>query len=90
MRDRGLTLKVVASMAEVSLSTVADWQSGTSPADLQAVNRLARSLGVSFSYLLLGVADDVMRPSSFAEIFDETDLFNGIVRISIKKLNVRE
>ncbi|MEK2687432.1 helix-turn-helix domain-containing protein [Bdellovibrio sp. GT3] len=89
MKERKLTFKMVAQMAGVSVSVVSDWTAGNSPRDLHAVFRLSQSLGVDFSRLLLGEVQVNREVSSIAELFEETEMFEGLVRVSIKKVQLR-
>lgn len=90
MKERGLTLKQISQMAGVSLSVVSDWTAGNSPRDLQAVYRLSQALGIEFSRLLLGQAEPIKDISSVAELFDEDEIFDGLVRINIKRVSLRD
>ncbi len=53
MTERGLTVRAVGEMAGVGHSVVQNWLTDSSPQDLQAVARLARTLNMSFKGLLL-------------------------------------
>lgn len=90
MKERGLTLKQVAQMAGVSLSVASDWTAGNTPRDLQAVHKLAKSLGVEFSSLLLGESETVREVVSISELFEENEMFDGLVRINIKRVSLRK
>lgn len=91
MNERGLTLRQVAEMAGgVRTSVVHGWISGANPHDLHAISKLARALGISFKALLIGEVEDSFQISSPSELFDETELFNGICRVSISRLNFRK
>jgi transcriptional regulator with XRE-family HTH domain len=90
MKERGLTLKQVAEMSTVKISVVSDWTAGAAPRDLKAVSRLARALGVSFQSLLLGETDEATVIKSIPEIFEESELFEGYCKVSIKKLGIRK
>ncbi|QLY24893.1 helix-turn-helix domain-containing protein [Bdellovibrio sp. KM01] len=89
MKERQLTLKMVAQMAGVSVSVASDWTAGNTPRDLHAVFRLAQGLGIDFSRLLLGEVQTTKEVGSISELFEETDMFEGLVRISIKKVHLR-
>lgn len=54
MKSRNLRISDVSAIAQVSLSVVHGWMTGTNPRDLMAVKRLADSLNVQFAELLLG------------------------------------
>jgi transcriptional regulator with XRE-family HTH domain len=90
MEERGLSLQHVADLAGVSKSIAHGWVNGTVPRDLPAVARLAKALGVSFKSLLLGEPEDIMHAQSLAELYDESLFFEGLCRISIKKLSPRK
>jgi len=90
MRERHLTLKQVSEMANVPLSTVSDWTSNTTPQDLIAVGRLARSLGVSLRELLLNESEEAKTVVNLADLFDEEDFFDDICRVSIRRLRLKK
>lgn len=89
MKERSLTLRNVAAMADVSISVVQNWVSGANPHDLRSIARLAKALGMSFESLLLGTNDEVGQIRSLSEIFDEVQVFDGYCRVNIKKLVAR-
>jgi transcriptional regulator with XRE-family HTH domain len=85
MKSRGLTLKQVADLAGgVRTSVVQNWLSGQTPHDLLAVQRLCKSLKVPFSEFVLGKAEEPQ--FDLQRLYNETDLFEGLCRVSIKKL----
>lgn len=89
MKERNLTLKQVAELAGVRISVVQGWISGANPHDLRSVQKLAKSLGISFESLLLGSTPQQNGIQTPAEVFTETSVFDGICRVSIKKLTPR-
>lgn len=89
MKERDLTLKQIAEMAGVSLSVASDWTAGNTPRDLQAVYKLAKSLGVEFSALLLGQSETTREITSISELLEEDEMFDGLVRINIKRVSLR-
>lgn len=90
MTDRELTIKVVGEMAGVSTSVAQSWLDGSVPHDLQAVARLAKALNMSFKGLLLGEPESAHQRLTAAELFEEQDFFDGICKISIKRLVPRK
>lgn len=90
MKERGLTLKQISQMAGVSLSVASDWTAGNSPRDLRAVHKLSQALGVEFSRLLIGESDTTKEVISLAELFEENEIFDGLVRINIKRVSLRD
>lgn len=76
-------------MAGVSLSVVNDWMAGTNPHNLRAVSKLAKSLGMSLSGLLFGEPEQIHTISSLDEIFEESDVFDGLCRVTVKKVRLR-
>lgn len=90
MKERRLSLKQVAQMSGVSVSVVSDWTAGNVPRDLEAVFRLSTSLGIEFSSLLLGHIEEPKQVSSIAQLFEEDEIFDGLVRINIKKVQLRK
>ncbi|MBC7456949.1 MAG: helix-turn-helix transcriptional regulator [Bdellovibrionaceae bacterium] len=93
MKERGLTMREVAKIAGVSPSTVNDWQSGSTPENYLAVKKLAKELGVSFSFLLTGEEEAVSKNQlpSITEVFDDGGaLFDGYAKITIQRLVPRK
>lgn len=90
MEERQLTVRAIAEMAGVSSSVVQSWLNQAIPHDLQAVAKLAQALGLSFKGLLLGESETINHAITPAEFFDESDLFEGICKVSIKKLTPRK
>lgn len=89
MKERKLSLKQVSQMCGVSTSVVSDWTAGNTPRDLHAVHKLSQALGIDFSRLLFGESDAVKEITSLAELFEENEIFDGLVRINIKRVNLR-
>jgi len=90
MKERNLTLKEIGELAGVGISVVQSWIEKSAPHDLIAVSRLAEKLGVPFKKLLLGVSETVDAATSIGELYDENDLFEGLCKVSIKRLVKRE
>jgi transcriptional regulator with XRE-family HTH domain len=90
MSDRDLTVRAIAEMAGASASVVQSWVSGANPHDLQAVGRLSKALGMTLEELILGQNTPKHGAREISDFFDEQDLFEGICKISIKKLNQRK
>lgn len=88
MDERGLTMAQVGQLAGVSKTVVQSWLSGASPHDLPAVARLAKALGISFKGLLLGATEEDAT-TTVAEMFDEVEFYEGLCKVSIKKLTPR-
>ncbi len=84
-----MTIKQAAQLAGVSTSVVQDWLTGASPHDLHSVARLGEKLGVSFKSLLLGEPEQGVAVTSLAEAYEEIELFSGICRVSIQRLEPR-
>jgi transcriptional regulator with XRE-family HTH domain len=93
MTEKSITVRRAAELAGVSSSTVDDWRAGALPEDYSAVKRLARGLGVSFSFLLTGEDDsrsDSTMPS-ITEVFEDGGaLFDGFAKITIQRLIPRK
>jgi transcriptional regulator with XRE-family HTH domain len=90
MKERALTIRQVGDLANVTSSVVQNWLEGKNPHDLKSVSRLSTALGVSFKSLLLGEADDNTKPRSISEIYEEQDWFDGLAKVTIKRLIPRE
>jgi len=86
MSERNLSIQQVAQLAGISKSVAQGWLSGATPHDLAAVSRLAKALGTSFKSLLLGESEEETGATSVAELFSEVELFEGLCRVSIRKL----
>jgi transcriptional regulator with XRE-family HTH domain len=90
MQERHLTLKQVAELAGVSTSVVQNWLEGKAPHDLKAVARLAQALGIGFKALLVGEPENIGSGSALSDLFQEQDLFDGLCKLSIKRLVPRK
>ena len=90
MQERHLTLKQVADLAGVSTSVVQNWLENKNPHDLQAVAMLAQTLGISFKALLIGEPERIGAGSDLSDLFQEQDLFDGLCKVSIKRLVPRK
>ena len=90
MTERGLTVRAIGEMAGVGPSVVQNWLTHSSPQDLQAVARLAKALNMSFKGLLLGEAELSQSQPTLAELFEEQDLFEGIVKLKMQRLVPRK
>lgn len=90
LEERGISIRAAAELCGegVSPSVISDWCNGTVPHDLRAVQRLCKSLRVSFEWLLTGEVTTVeSRDLSLAEIFEEKDTgFQGIFKVSATRL----
>jgi transcriptional regulator with XRE-family HTH domain len=87
MKDRGLSLKAVAGMADVGSPVVSSWLNGAVPHDPKAVQRLARGLQISFEHLLTGeITEPTIGALSLQELFREENAFSGLYRIEAKRL----
>ncbi len=86
LKEKKVSLRRAAKIADVSPSVLDSWTSGSTPKDLYAVKRLADNLGVSFSWLVIGEREENQSMATVAEIFDETPYFDGYARIRIDRL----
>jgi transcriptional regulator with XRE-family HTH domain len=91
LKDRSITQKQAASLAGVTESVLSDWISGCAPQNLIAVRRLAKSLGVSVSYLLFGESDDGFK-ISLEELIKTEDapVISGLYRLELTKIKIAE
>ena len=91
LKDRSITQKQAASLAGVTESVLSDWISGCAPQNLIAVKRLAKSLGVSVSYLLFGESDDGFK-ISLEELIKAEDapVMSGLYKIELTKIKIAE
>ncbi len=93
IKEKGLTVRETAKLAGVSPSTLDDWRAGALPADYIAVKKLAKELGVSFSFLLTGEEDSKLKEiqPTITEVFDDGgSLFDGYAKITIQRLVPRK
>jgi transcriptional regulator with XRE-family HTH domain len=88
MDEKGMSIREAAKIAGVGHSTISSWRSGASPDNFVAVMKLAKALGVTFSYLLTGIDESrPNNPPNVSEVFNEGDfLFDGFAKITIQRL----
>ncbi|MBC7457483.1 MAG: helix-turn-helix domain-containing protein [Bdellovibrionaceae bacterium] len=88
LADRGISHRVAAQMIGVSQSTFASWSAGSAPSDLAKVAALAKALGVSFSYLCLGIEDHPNRNEvDLSDLYTEEPVsFDGLFKIKATRL----
>lgn len=88
LTDRQITLKMASELAEVPYSTIADWQNGAVPNQIEAVGRFCKKLGVDFEWLMLGTKSSIdVEQLPPEELFDEQDVgLEGIFRIKAVRL----
>ena len=86
MEERNLTVRAVAEMAGVNGSVIQSWLTSANPHDLKAVAKLAQALGMNFKGLLLGEEETVNAATTIGELFTEQEWFDGICKVSIKRL----
>lgn len=91
LKARKISARAAASLANVSASTMADWLTGASPKNLFAVLRLSKSLGVSFSWLLIGDEDNSHNPTQLEDLVarEERPIVSGIYYVEIKKIKLK-
>jgi len=92
MTEKSVSVRKAAELAGVGTSTIDNWRGGALPEDYSAVKRLARGLGVSFSFLLTGEEDTREgRAPAISEVFDDGGpLFDGYAKIMIQRLIPRK
>ena len=93
MKERGLTISEAAKIAQVPLSTLGDWKSGTQPDNFEATRKLAEHFNVSLAFLLTGKEDkrDASAIPSVAAVFEDGGiLFDGFAKIVIQRLVPRK
>ena len=82
--DRNLSVRMAADLLELPYSTVADYTTGASPTNLEAIGKFCKKLGVSFSWLMLSEEPSNRTQSLTLEsLFDEQSetSFEGIYKI---------
>lgn len=89
LKERKLTQKMLADIAGVSPSTMAEWLNGNQPQSMEAVLRICESLKIDFQFLLTGENSRTnLKDISLAEIFEMEDepSFSGVFQIEMKRL----
>jgi transcriptional regulator with XRE-family HTH domain len=88
MKQRRMRLEEVTDMCGVSKSVVHSWMNGSSPRDLLAVKKLADTLGVQFSELLLG--EQEQQTSLHADLHQNSSsvFFDGLCRLRIERVTI--
>jgi len=88
MEEKSMSIRKAAEISGVGTSTINSWRSGSSPDDYLAVQKLAKALGVSFSFLLTG--EDDTRPEgdiNISEVLEDGGLlFDGFAKITVQRL----
>lgn len=87
LKERGISTRVAAQMANVGQSTVQSWLTGAAPSNLEAVANLARGLGCSFSFLCLGQHEGMsLDEMPLSSLFKEEPAFEGVFKVSAVRL----
>lgn len=89
MAEKDLTIRELSKVSGISSSTIDGWRNGATPADYLAVLKVARVLGVSFTFLLTGETEamDGNLPNPITSAFDEGEpFFDGYAKIRIQRL----
>lgn len=86
LKEKGISARKASTLAGVSHSVLDSWTSGATPKDLHAVKKLADSLQISFSWLLIGEHESGNHKPTMAEFFSETPYFDGYAHIRIDRL----
>lgn len=88
LKEKSLGVREAARIAGVSHGTISNWCSGVAPDDFMAVKKLAKKLGVTFSWLMTGEDDSSSTGlPTVTQVFDEADmLFDGYAKITIQRL----
>lgn len=89
-KERNLSVRALAAMADVGESVMQGWLNGSHPHDLSKVAKLAEALGVSFRFLLLGQEEANMTATKLDDLFLEEEWFEGICKVSIKRLKPKK
>lgn len=84
MKEKRLTFRSLSKLSGCSESSLKDWSNGISPRDLDAVKRVADTLGVTFEYLIFGAEPGLESASKTQVAAAETKtIYNGWAHISI-------
>lgn len=87
IKEKSISVRAVAKVAQVPSSTLAQWLEGVMPQDLEAVHRLAVYFSVDFQFLLIGRMPEpkAPRPEDLFDVANEASL-TGMFQIEIKRL----
>lgn len=89
LKERGLSQRAAAEIAQVQPSVLAGWLAGAQANDPIAIQRLAKGLGCTFEWLLCG-SDSQLEAGkiSLSELFesDVDPTFSGIFEITARRL----
>jgi transcriptional regulator with XRE-family HTH domain len=88
IEERDLTFKDIASMSEVSQSTVFGWANGASPNNIAVIHKLSKKLNVDFQWLLTGESSSKDFTGVTPEDFYDEDYLEteGIYKVKLYKL----
>lgn len=89
MKEKNMGVREAARIAGVSHGTISNWSAGVAPEDFMAVKKLAKGLGVTFSWLMTGEDDSrsLTNVATVAEVFSDGGmLFDGFAKITIQRL----
>ncbi len=91
LKDRSISQRQAAVLADVPETVMSDWINGAAPRDLLAVRRLARALGVSTSYLLYEEKEEMVG-LGIEELLQAEDkpTLSGLYQIEFKKVKINE
>jgi transcriptional regulator with XRE-family HTH domain len=84
LSDRKLTVRKAAELANCPVSTIQNWKNDVAPTDFNAVYRLAKAVGVSLSYLLVGECDSATGIEDV--LAQDGEILEGVYEIRLKKL----
>ena len=88
--ERSINQKTAADLAGIKKNVLNDWLAGTTPQDLQAVQRLATAINCDFEWLVTGTTSKKHKVDELplTQLFDiETDsTFSGLFLLEAKRL----
>ncbi len=93
LRERELSQRNAADIAEVPVSVINDWLAGSQPYNLFAVQKLCHTLGIDFEWILTGQkAKGKDLSLEYSDIFEviESSNFSGLFEISARRLKFKE
>lgn len=88
MKEHGMTVREAAKVANVAVSTIQNWRSGSSPNDYVAVRKLAQALNTTLGWLLTGEHDS-QGPGQLRiddVIHEERPFFSGYAYITVNRI----
>lgn len=87
MKDRGVSMRVLAQATDIPSSTLSEWTAGREPKLGEPVVRLARFFGVSLEYLVTGKEPEQEIVGNILDGMDDGffTIHQGVYRVHVEK-----